>query len=259
MKKYLLLFITILTLSFDGKAQIDDNPIYILSEKLYQNEMLANRFFKNFVFIKTNTFKKKALLDMDKSLAKFDDNLSYIILHLPENKDAQENFIKLQNFWNLYRIAITNYEQKNYKSLINKTRKFNKMLVKLTSSVLHKHPKYAHHKKMMEMAQHVADNQKNIDNIAIAYVLKGGLEMEDAYNYFDISFGDLKKGLKKLGKNKTIAAKATGIVNDLRITLESIKDLYDKDGYKPKMMFSNINNYAKKSFKLLDFIINNLK
>ncbi len=254
MKKYILI-LSIVLIHFAGLAQVNDNPIEVLSEKLYQNEMLSNRFFRNFVFIKTNTFKKKVLADMDKSLAKFDDNLSYVILHLPQNKDIKENYIKLQNYWNVYRINITNYDAKNYKSLIGKTQKLNKLISSLITSILRKHPQYGSHKKMIEMAQYNTENTKTVDNIAIAYILKNGLEMNEAFDYFDIDFGSLKKGLKKLGKNKNITALAPDLVNDLKTNLETIQSLLEKENYNPKMMYSNINNYSKKSFKLLDIIL----
>jgi len=258
MKKYIVI-ISLLFLSLTGFSQVNENPIETLSEKLYQNEMLSNRFFRNFVFIKTNTFKKKVLADMDKSLAKFDNNLSYIILHLPYDKKVKEEYIKLQNYWNIYRINITNYDNKNYKSLIGKSKKLNELISNLTTSILKKHRQYNTHKKMIEMAQYTTDNVKTIDNIAIAYVLKNSLNVHNAFDYFDIDYGSLKKGLKKIGKNKIISSTSADLIADLKTNLQSIQSLVEKKDYIPKMMYSNVNNYTKKSFKLLDIIIKNIK
>jgi len=258
MKKYIFIA-TFIFINFPVFSQVNENPIEILSEKLFQNEMLSNRFFRNFVFIKTNTFKKKVMTDMDKSLAKFDNNLSYIILHLPYDKKVKEDYIKFQNFWNIYRINITNYDNKNYESLINKSKKLNKLISTLTTNILRKHKHYNNHKKMIEMTQYATENVKTIDNIAIAYVLKNGLNVDDAFDYFNIDYGSVKKGLKKIGKNKTITNVAPDLITDLKTNLQSIQSLTEKKEYAPKMMFSNVNNYSKKSFKLLDIILKNIK
>jgi hypothetical protein len=257
--KKILLYVFIIGSLWSTRAQINDNPINVLTEKIMQNELLVNRFLRDFVFIKTNTFKKKVLIDMDKSLAKFDDNLSYLILHLPQNSESKDDFIKLQNLWNVYRIAITNYEKKNYKSLIIKTKKLNRQLKKLKKDVLINHKDYSKNKKFLELADYVADNEKMINGLATAYVLKGGLETPEAFDYFDTNFGFMEKHLKKLGKNKVLATSSASLINDLKNDLKSIKALSEKETFNPKMMYSNVNSYSKKSFKLLSNILQLIK
>ncbi len=256
--KHLSIFILIVFLSLTPSkisAQISDNPIDVLTQKLLQNELLSNRFIRNFVFIKTNTFKKKAMADMDKSLAKFDDNLSYIILHLPYDKKTKEDFLKLQNLWSIYRLDVTDYNKEHYKKLILKTRKLEKYINALNKDVLIKHPAYGRNKKNISLAELAVQNGKDIDKIAAAYVLQNGLNFPDAFNYFEINSGDFNKNLKKIGKFKKLAGKTHDLILDLKTNLASIITLKDKGKYNPKMMYAYVNSYSKKTFKLLDIII----
>jgi len=260
MKKQLFFFLFIyFSLFSNGIAQVDDNPIGTLSEKLLQNELLSNRFLRNAVFIKTNTFKKKALADMDKSLAKFDDNLSYVILHLPYAREIKDDYLKLQNMWNVYRLKVTDYENPNYKSLVVKTRKLTDQLRLLNKSILKKHKAYSKNKKVFEETQYVLENGIMADNIATAYVLKNGLNFPDAYGYFDIDFGQMKKNLKKLGKYEPVKKQDKDILVDLNTSIEAFESMMNKSSYNPKMMYSTVNSFSKKSFKLLNNILQNLK
>ncbi len=257
--KHLYLFLLLSFFSLQGKAQISDNPLDVLTQKLYENELLSNRFIKNFVFIKTNTFKKKSMIDMDRSLAKFDDNLSYIILHLPYDRKVKDDFLKLQNLWNIYRLKITDYDKENYKSLILKTRKLEKYLKELNKVILEKHPAASANKKSINMAHLVVSNGSTIDKIAAAYVLKYGLNLPDAFDRFEIDKGALHKNLKKLGKFKPIAKDIKPLLADLKTTQESILQLVHKEKYNPKMMHAYDNAYTKKAFKLLGIIIKTIK
>jgi hypothetical protein len=241
------------------KAQINDNPVDVLATKLYENELLSNRFFRNFVFIKTNTFKNKAMSDMDRSLAKFDDNLSYIILHLPYDKEVKDDYLKLQNFWNVYRLNITNYNSENYKRLISKTQRLEKLITELNKKILSKHPDYSAHKSLISLASLAVENGKNVDKMATAYILKYGLNVADAYNYYEFDFSGLKKNLKKIRKNKLLQGKVNDLVTDLNTTVDSIKTLIEKDKYNPKMMYAYVNAYTKKTFKLLHVIMQLVK
>ncbi len=261
MKKiYVLILVILLSFNnFKSHAQISDNPVSVLTQKIYENEMLSYRFLRNFVFIKTNTFKKKTMIDMDRSLAKFDDNLSYIILHLPYNIKVKEDFLKLQNLWNIYRLNITDYEKENYKSLIYKTRKLEKYLKELNKDILDKHPGYSPNSKNIDIAHLIVENGKTIDKIAAAYILKLGLNFPEAFNYFEIDEGDLNKNLKKIGKYKPIAKEVKDLLVDLKSTQESVFQLVKKEKYNPKMMYAYDNAYTKKAFKVLTIIIKNIK
>ena len=252
----LTLFIGLQTVPVN--AQISDNPLDVLSEKLLQNELLSNRFIKNFVFIKTNTFKKKSMADMDKSIALFDDNLSYIILHLPYDRKVKEDFLKLQNFWNIYRINITNFEKDNYKSLVNKTLRLNKYIKQLNKDIFNKHPEYPKYKKRIEMGQLAVYNGKKIDGAAAAYVLKYALNFTES-GVFEADISSMRKNLKKIGKFKHLDPKAKALIPDLKTTLESVKQLLEKEKFNPKMMFAYDNSYTNKTFKLLKHIIQSSK
>ncbi len=253
--KIIILIFAINFLSVPAFSQIPDNPIKELSEKLLQNEMLSYRFFRNFVFIKTNTFKKKTMADMDKGIALFDNNLSYIVLHLPEHHKIQQDFLKLQNFWNIYRLNITNFEKDNYQSLIVKTKKLHKFIHQLNSDILDKHPGYSTNKKPIELAKLAIENSKKTDAIAIVYVLQKGLNFPDAINYFDVDMISYKKNLKKIGKFKALNPKAKSLIDDLKAILESIKILLQKENFNPKMMYAYSNTFGKKNFKLFNYLI----
>ncbi len=255
-KQYILMLVLFMGLYTQNiNAQISDNPIDVLVEKLYQNELLSNRFLRNFAFIKTNTFKKKTMLDMDKSLAKFDDNLSYIILHLPYDRKVKEDFLKLQNFWNIYRLNVTDYESERYHSLILKTRKLEMLIKQLNKAILDKHPAYSRNKKQIYLASLAVDNAKNIDKLAAAYVFKNGLNYPQVYDELEINTSDLKKNLKKIGKYEALKGKADSLLFDLKSTINAINDLINKGQYKPKMMYAYTNAYTKITFKLLDIIL----
>ncbi len=253
--RYILFILFVGANTLQGIAQINDNPIDILSEKLAQNELLSNRLLKNFVFIKTNTFKKKAMADMDKSIALFDDNLSYIILHLPYKNKVKEDFLKLQNFWNIYRINITDFDKDNYTALIEKTRRLNKYIKQLNKDVLDRHPEFSKNKKSIEMAQLALNNGKNADAIAAVYVLKNALNIEDADSYFKYDLGSMNKNLKKISKFKILNPKAKDLAIDLKTTLESITILLKKEKFNPKMMYAYDDSFTRKTFKLLKYII----
>ena len=253
----LTLFIGFNILPLD--AQISDNPLNILSEKLAQNELLSNRFFRDFVFIKTNTFKKKSMADMDKSVALFDDNLTYIILHLPYNRKVKEDFLKLQNFWNIYRINITDFEKDNYESLAEKTHRLKKYIKQLNKDVLDKHPEFSKNQKSIEKAQLILDNGKNTDAIAAVYVLENALNIKDADSYFNFDLKSMKKNLKKIGKSKILNQKTKNLAVDLKTTLESIGILLKKEKFNPKMMYAYNDSYTRKTFKLLRYIIETIK
>ncbi len=241
------------------EAQISDNPIGVLSEKLLQNEMISNRFIRDFSFMKINTFKKKTMADMDKSVALFDNNLSYIVLHLPNNNKVKQDFVKLQNFWNIYRLKITDFQSENYRSLITGTNKLRKYMQQLTNDIFDKHPEYSGYKKAIELARLATSNSKKIDAIATVYVLKNALNVSDANNYFDMDMTGFKKNLKKIGKLKGLDTKALEIIEDLKVTLESVKILLQKEKFNPKMMYAYNSTFGKKNYKLFIYIIQTIK
>jgi len=258
MKKILLLILFVwVLLPINVNAQIDDNPIDKMAKALYQNEMLSYRFLRDFSFIKTNTFKQKALIDMDKSLAKFDENLSYIVINLPEDKDVKEDFVKLQNYWNRYRISITNYKQKNYEVLLKKTAQIKNLIAKLTEDLLLKMRTYDQNKKTLSYLKRLTVNQKDADKLAISYMFYKGLKLGDKDNFYDIDLSDSHKKLKKIAKkNKNISV---SILADLHANITMINGIFNREGYHPKMFYANLNNYSRKNYQLFKALIQQLK
>ena len=258
--KRIIIPVAILLFIMHSKAQVNDNPIGELSKRLMQNEMMSQRFFRNFVFIKTNTFKKKALADMDKSLARFDDNMEYFAMHLPaDNTEIKEDFDKLNYFWSLYRLSITDYENSDYEKLIRKTKKFGKLMNEFITDMLQAHEDYGKNKKALNIALLDAQNIKDIDNIAASYVLKNAVDAYRDEKVFEVDFDGIAKRLKKIGKFKKTAALTREYVADLHNLLNMIKSTYYKNTYNPRMMFSNISGFSKKSYKILDIILNTIK
>jgi len=256
---YVLLFMIILGFNYHtSTAQITDNPIDKLVEKIYQNDLLSTRFLRNFAFIKTNTFKKKAMLDMDKSIAMFDNNLSYIILHLPDNNKVKDDFLKLQNFWNIYRLDVTNYESEKYKSLSNKTIKFQQLINQLKKDVINKHNSYSRNKKAITIIDLAVKNNNNIDKLIISNLFKSGLNQPEVIKPMNFTSNDLKRNLKKIKKNKALKGKADDLILDLNNSVDAINSLLEKDKYKPKTMHAYVNFYSKKTFKLLEMIMNTI-
>jgi len=256
MKKIILISLLVLA-NLVSYAQADDNPIKELSQRLLQNEMLSQRFFRDYVFIKTNNFKKKALLDMDKSLARFDDNMNYFSSHLPQDPDVREDYEKLQGFWNVYRLRITDYDKNQYGKLIAYTKKFDELMNRFLSDMIEEHKDYSRHKKTINIAILDAENIKAIDNTASTYILKNFLEMSED-DLFSIDFDEIKKRLKKIGKFKPVAQQTHEYITDLYQTLNAIEKNYYKEDYNPKMMFSFVSAFSKKSYKILDIIINQI-
>ncbi len=261
MKQFISLIIILFTVitTLPSIAQVSDNPFDVLGKKLLQNELLSNHFIRDFVFIKTNTFKKKSMIDMDKSIALFDDNLSYIVLHLPDNNKVKEDFLRLQNFWDIYRIKITDFDNNNYQSILVKTYKIRKFIHQLTNDIFDKHPEYSDYKKSFELAKLAVENSKKIDAIATVYMFKKGLNFSDVENYFDVDLTGIKKNLKKIGKLKGLDTRAKDIIEDLKITLESIKILLQKEKFNPKMMYAYNITFNKKNFKLFNYILQIIK
>ena len=255
-KKYIWIFILFLGLNHQtANAQITDNPINKLVEKIYQNDLLSTRFLRDFALIKSNTFKKKTISDMDKSIAMFDDNMSYIILHLPDDRKIKENFLKLENYWNIYRLHITNYESEKYSSLVLKSEKLGHLIYLLSKEIPNKHKGYSKNKKPITLVDLAVENNKNIDKMLTAYIFKSGLKHPEVIDQMDFTLDDLKRNLKKIKKYKALNGKANDLISDLSNTIDAINSLLKKDKYNPKMMYAYVNSYSKKNFKLIDMII----
>ncbi len=255
-KTIFLLLIVFLTLNAGNvQAQIEEHPINEIAKKMAENEMFSLRFLRNFLYIKNNVFKQKAIKDMDLSIAKFDDNLNQLTLILPQDKKVEENYLKLQNFWNIYRLKITNYEDKNIEAIVNKTVRFRKLLFEFQQELIKTVPAYGDYKKNLKKIKKLAENEMEVEKIAIVYVLERGMGLEKiAKDYFDTNLGNVRNHLRKILKDKKLASELKEIYMDMSETVKNIEVLLNREAYQPKLMFSYIQTFSNKSFKLLDFL-----
>ncbi len=258
MKKNILLFIIAFLLTpVVSQAQIDENPINTLVNNLAQNDMLTKRFYRNYLFVKSNIFKENSIRDTDRSIALFDNNLTALSLFLPDNKDVEENYIKLQNYWNVYRLKVTDYERNNYGVLARNTDKFVELYDDFNKSTLKLHPQYGQYKKTIEKVNRIVENEKLLENIAINYVLTRGLKQKEAANFFSKDMGAVKSNLKKLGKDKKLQPELKDLLLDMQETTKNIESLLTRASYHPKLMYSYIKNVSNKSFQFVKLITAN--
>ncbi len=257
MKKHILfLFLLISLLPVKITAQIEEHPVNEIVQKMAENEMFSLRFLRDFLFIKNNVFKQKAIKDMDMSLAKFDDNLNQLTMILPKDKKIEKSYLKLQNYWNIYRLKITKYDNKNIENLVERTLKFQKLLNEFQDELVKTVPGYDDYKKQMKKIKKVAFDETEMEKIGIVYVLKNGMNLEKiAKEYFDTDLKSIRNHLRKLLKNKKIAKELKeNFYSDMSETVRNIEVLLNRKAYQPKLMFSYLQTYSNKSFKLLAYL-----
>jgi len=247
MKKHIFLLM-MYAIPFLGTAQINENPINELSKNLAQNEMLSKRFYRNYLFVKSNIFKDKTIKDTDRSIALFDENLSSLSLFLPENKKVEDNYLKLHNFWNIYRLKVTDYEKTNYGNLARQTHKLTKLYGDFKTSLIKLHPEYGDYKKTLSKINRIVENESLLENVAINYLLTRGLNQPDAANYYPVDLGTVKKNLKKLAKDKKLDPQLKSTLKDMIEITRNIESLLERKSYHPKLMYSYIKNISNKSF-----------
>ena len=257
MKKALFSFAILIVFSFASFAQEDENPIGELSKRLYENEMLANHFLRDFVLAKSQVFKSKVMVDFDKSLARFDDNISYISMHLPKDKKIRDKYMSLQGQWNVYRMAIIDLSRDNYKKFVNSTLMMEKECRSMREDILSKHPKYGDNKKVFKYIDYVVDNTKKIDEVIINYVLKNQLNFPEIDKAIKIDFSHIRKNLKKLSKDKNLQGKTN--LTDLNNSLNMVENIYKNKNDSPKLLYSNTKYFSKKSYLLFYELISQLK
>jgi len=256
MKKIFYSLIILLVFSNSIIAQEDENPIRELSKRLYENEMLANRFLRDFSLAKSKVFKAKIMKDFDQSLARFDDNISYVSMHLPEDKNVRNKFMKLQGQWNIFRMAILDISRNNYKKLVNSTLMMEKECKTMREDILKKHPKYSDNKKVFKYIDYVVDNSKKVDLIITNYILKNQLGFPEIDNAIKVDFSAVKKNLKKLSKDKQLQQKSN--LKDLYNSLEMIENTFNKKD-SPKLLYSNTKYFSKKNYLLFYDLIQQLQ
>ncbi len=257
MKKLFFSIVLLMMFSSPVMAQEDENPIGELAKRLYENEMLANRFLKNFVLAKSQVFKAKIMKDLDKSLALFDDNIAYISMHLPDDNKVRDDFMKLQEQWNIYRLAIIDLDLKNYKKIVNSTLLLGTECQKMRETLLSEHPKYDDNKKVFKYIDYIVENIKDIDGIVINYVFKNQLHFSEIEKALKIDFSTVKKNLAKLAKYKKIQEKRS--IKDMGNSLVMIENVYNNQNDRPKLLYSNTKYFSRKSYLLFYELIGQLQ
>ena len=253
MKKYIFLF-ALMSFSFIANAQINENPINELTKNLAQNDMLTKRFYRNYLFVKSNIFKDKTVKDTDKAIALFDENLSAVSLYLPKIKKVEDNYLKLHNYWNVYRLKVTDYERKNYGMLARNTHKFSKLYNDFESNLIKHHPDYSSYKKTLSKVNKVVENENLLENITINYLLTRGLDQSEMAHFFPVDMSTVRSNLKKLAKDKKLAPELKENVADMIEITKNIESLLSRDSYHPKLMYSYIKNISNKSFQFIQNI-----
>lgn len=253
MKKYLFFVIVFLSFfSYKLSAQINENPVNELVQNLAQNEMLTKRFYRNYLFVKSNVFKEKTIKDTDRSIALFDENLTALSLYLPDSKKVEDNYLKLHNYWNVYRLKVTDYENENYGMLARNTDKFVKLYEDFKTSLLKSHPDYSSYKKTLSKVNKIVENENLLENAAIDYLLKRGLNQPEAAQFFSVDMGTVKSNLKKLAKDKKLDPELKTTVIDMMEITKNIESLLSRESYHPKLMYSYIKNISNKSFQFVN-------
>ena len=256
MKKTLFSFILLILFSSNVLAQEGGNPIRELSWRLYENEMLANRFLKNFALAKSKVFKSKIMRDFDKSLAVFDDNISYISMHLPNDNRIREKFMRLQGQWNIYRMAIIDLSLKNYKKIVNSTLMLEIECKSMREELLSKHPKYKENKKVFKYINYVVENSKRIDDIVINYLFKNKLGFPVIDKAIKVDFSVINKNLKKLLKHYK---HDISLINDMKSSLNMVEKIYNTQNDRPKLLYSDTKYFSKKNYMLFKELIEQIK
>jgi len=256
MKKIIILVLVIVSFNFVN-AQIEENPINLLAKRTAENKMLGVRFLKDFIFIKNNIYQKKTKSDLDKSIALFDENLNNMVMFLPKDKDVEKNYLKLQNFWNTYRLLITDFKKENIKKVVYKSLQFYKLLDKFNNSLLENHPSYDKYKKKIKKINKITNSNNEMSALSINYVLSRGMKLNKLANEFGFDIGDIQKKLKKFFKAKKLPEDLKEIKIDLDETVKNVEAFLNRDSYQPKLIYSYSKSFSNKSFQLINNITKN--
>jgi hypothetical protein len=255
MKNKLVIAFALLFFSTSMFAQQDKVKFKTLAESLFENEMLTYRFYKDYLLIKANINKKKAFADLDKSMARFDDNLSNIDNYFSD-EDVRSDIEELQNYWNLHRVALLNFEDENYSLQISKLQNLDKLMIKLIEKVIKNVDLFDENDDVVEILKMTTQNIRQSDKIIIKYLLDKKFHQK-ASEEIDVDLSRVKKNLKKIAKyNKH---QFSSKIDDLVININSVETLLEDDTFHPKMIMSNASVFSKKNYLIFSKLINSLK
>jgi len=255
MKNRLIASFILLFLSTSMIAQQDKVKFNTLAKSLFENEMLTYRFYKDYLLIKANINKKKAFADLDKSMARFDDNLSNVSAYLIE-KGYEIDLQELQNYWNLHRMTLLDFEDGNYNLQVSKLQNLDKLMIKLIEKVIKDEDLFDENSAGIKIIKLTTQNIRQSNKILIKYLLDKKFHQEVAEE-IDVDVSRIRKNLKKIGKfnSHRFASK----ISDLATNIDSIELLLDDNTFHPKMIMSNISIFSRKNYLIFSKLINSLK
>ncbi len=254
MKKIIILVIWI---AFTGqiKAQNVINPIKNLVKSTYENNMFSYRFFSDYALIKNEIYEKKIMSDIDNTLSRFDNNLSYMTNFVSKDKNSQKHYMNLQLFWNDYRILILDPDNVDYKTMSEKTNEFKKLNEELSNSIIEKNKLDSSLKEQISALNILVNLTNSIDQLLINYLYNNQYPEKDKLYKTDTK--SISKQINKLAKTR-YGRENKLIINDLNETLSLIESLYSSKN-NSKQMYSNTNYFSKKSFILMNRILSTIK
>ncbi len=255
MKNRLIASFILLFLSTSMIAQQDKVKFNILAKSLFENEMLTYRFYKDYLLIKANINKKKAFADLDKSMARFDDNLSNVSAYLIK-KGYEIDLQELQNYWNLHRMTLLDFEDGNYNLQVSKLQNLDKLMTKLIDKVIKNVDLFDENDDIIKILKMTTQNIRQSDKIIIKYLLDKKFHQKVSEE-IDVDLSRVKKNLKKIAKyNKH---QFSSKIEDLVLNINSVETLLADDTFHPKVIMSNISIFSRKNYLIFLNLINSLK
>ncbi len=256
MKNKIFFGIVLLFFSTSIMAQQDRIKFSNLIKGLFENEMLSQRFYKDFLLVKANINKSKVFMDLDKSMARFDDNLSYVASYVVEHSEVEESFTELQDYWNLTRMSMLNFDDNNFDLQVKRLENLDKLSTNLLERVLKKDDLADENSDEIKIIKLATQNIRQSNKILITYLLEKKFK-QDLSDSFEVDLSRVKKNIKKISKFQN--HKFGKITSDLSNSITTIESLLDNESYHPKILMSNLIVFSKKNYQIFSKLISSLK
>ena len=255
MKNKLIISFIAFLLSANMVAQQDKVKFNMLTKSLLENKMLIYRFYKDYLLVKANINKKKAFADLDRSMARYDDNLSVISAYISYKK-YDIDLEKLLNYWSLHRMSLLDFENENYNLQVSKLVNLDKISTRLIEKVIKEEDLFDDNSDAIKVLKLLTQNIRQSNKVMIKYLLDEKFHQEIA-DKIEVDLSKMKKNLIKIGKynDRQFSSK----VQDLITNIDSIESLIDDKTFHPKMIISNISIFNKKNYLIFSNLINILK
>ncbi len=241
---FILMFVSFI---LPGYSQLDETKMDELVKYTFENELVSSRFIKDYFSIVNNINKKSSMSDLDKSVASFDNNLMYIGEYVTFHPEIKKYFEELENYWNLYRISLFDFENNDYKTVLSKNENLFKLQVALKNKIFEKQPISKKKKHTLEKVEKIKNNVKQITIAYVKYVITKNNVKPVKSNLLDYDLDKVEKNIKKLSKDKLIQAE----VNDLNSYLNKINLLIDTSIFQPRSFLIDTNIFSAKSYNTI--------